>query len=224
MALRSAITLASSLQWVPDHQADVAVLEEPEHLTWYHHGKRWTDKFQHVVGVMHTNYLDYARREEGGAIKAAVLRFVNGWVCRAHCHKVIKLSDAVQDLPRQCTQFVHGVSPQFLEVGAAKAEAARARAQAVAPAAGEAGEAVEGGSAPVWPRGAYFLGKVVWAKGYTELLDLLQQHQQAGHELLPINVYGSGGDKGVRSRPARLAWHVVADGRCACVAPCLQSV
>lgn len=190
------------MQWVPDHQADVAVLEEPEHLTWYHHGKRWTDKFQHVVGVMHTNYLDYARREEGGAVKAAVLRLVNGWVCRAHCHKVIKLSDAVQDLPRQCTQFVHGVSPQFLEVGVAKAEAARARrAEQAAPAAGDAavaetGSGSDGGA--LWPRGAYFLGKVVWAKGYTELLELLQQHKQAGHALEPINVYGAGADKGVR--------------------------
>lgn len=188
-----------AVQWVPDHQADVAVLEEPEHLTWYHHGKRWTDKFQHVVGVMHTNYLDYARREDGGAVKATVLRIVNGWVCRAHCHKVIKLSDAVQDLPRQCTQFVHGVSPQFLEVGAAKAEAARANTAAVAPAAADAAAPPAGGG-PVWPRGAYFLGKVVWAKGYTELLDLLQQHKAAGHELEPINVYGSGADKGVRSR------------------------
>jgi digalactosyldiacylglycerol synthase len=40
----------------------------------YHHGRRWTDKFRHVVGVMHTNYLDYARREEGGHIKEALLK------------------------------------------------------------------------------------------------------------------------------------------------------
>ena len=59
---------------IPDHEADVAVLEEPEHLNWFHHGRRWTDKFNHVVGVMHTNYLDYARREEGGNIKEMVLK------------------------------------------------------------------------------------------------------------------------------------------------------
>jgi hypothetical protein len=40
------------------------------------------------VGIMHTNYLDYARREEGGETKAKLLEAYNNWVCRVHCHKV----------------------------------------------------------------------------------------------------------------------------------------
>mmetsp|Transcript_8747 Transcript_8747/g.18658 ORF Transcript_8747/g.18658 Transcript_8747/m.18658 type:complete len:829 (+) Transcript_8747:101-2587(+) len=161
---------------IPDHEADVAVLEEPEHLNWYHHGKRWTDKFNHVVGIMHTNYLDYARREEGGHVKEMVLKHINAWVCRIHCHKVIKLSDAVQPLPRQETMFVHGVSPSFLQVGQQKAEAA-----------------LEGVQDP-WGKGVYFLGKVLWAKGYTELLDRMKEHVERTGSNIHVDVYGSGPD------------------------------
>lgn len=66
----------------------MAVLEEPEHLTWYHHGNRWTDKFQHVVGIVHTNYLEYVKREKNGAVQAFLLEHVNNWMVRAHCSKV----------------------------------------------------------------------------------------------------------------------------------------
>jgi digalactosyldiacylglycerol synthase len=183
-----------TVQWIPEHEADVAVLEEPEHLNWYHHGRRWTDKFSHVVGIMHTNYLDYARREEGGNFKETLLRAINSWVCRAHTHKVIKLSDAVQRLPRQCTHFVHGVSPKFLEVGAQKSEAAL-----------EAAADVKKRSREVWPKGAYFLGKVVWAKGYTELLGLLEAHKAKTGTDFPMDVYGSGDDKLVRFLCLQLA-------------------
>ena len=195
----SILPVGDITQYVPDAEADVAVLEEPEHLTWYHHGVRWTDKFKHVVGVVHTNYLEYARREENGNMKEAVLRFVNQWVVRAYCHKVVKLSDAVQQLPRAQTCFVHGVSPRFLAIGQERAQRMQqqqqqlAATETAAEAAVAAPAAVDKQPAAVEDKGVYFIGKVVWGKGYTELLDLVQRHCST-HSGLHVDVYGGGDD------------------------------
>ncbi len=86
---RSILAAGDISQFIPDQEADVAVLEEPEHLTWYYHGKRWTDKFQHVVGVVHTNYLEYVKREKNGKLQAFLLKHVNNWVVRIYCNKVL---------------------------------------------------------------------------------------------------------------------------------------
>ena len=59
--------------------------------------------------------------------------------------QVVKLSDAVQPLPRQTTEFVHGVPDSFLAVGEKKSL-----------------PAPEGQAR--FSRGAYFMGKAVWAK------------------------------------------------------------
>nr|GMD62368.1 digalactosyldiacylglycerol synthase 2, chloroplastic-like [Ipomoea batatas] len=158
---------------IPDEEADIAVLEEPEHLTWYHHGKRWKTKFRLVVGIVHTNYPEYVKRERNG-LEALLLKYVNTWVVNIYCHRVIRLSAATQELPRSVICNVHGVNPRFLDIGVKKKE-----------------EQQNGNQA--FTKGAYYIGKMLWSKGYKELLKLLRNHQKelAG---LEIDLYGSGED------------------------------
>jgi digalactosyldiacylglycerol synthase len=169
---------------VPDREADIAILEEPEHLNWYHPGRRWNNKFQYVVGIVHTNYLDYVSREEGGNMKSKVVRSINSLVCRAYCDKVIKLSGAVQHLPKSEICNVHGVSPKFLE------STDRKDSSSSSP------EGSDKEKRSRFKKGVYFMGKALWAKGYSELLDLLAKHKKSSGSNIPLDVYGSGPDFG----------------------------
>ena len=59
---------------------DVALLEEPEHLNWFNHSQRWSSEFEHVVGIMHTNYVEYMRRGAGTPppeLRAVILTLFN---------------------------------------------------------------------------------------------------------------------------------------------------
>lgn len=40
-------------------------------------GVPWTKKFQHVVGICHTNYLVYSKSIQGGSMRSAFLFFMN---------------------------------------------------------------------------------------------------------------------------------------------------
>ncbi|XVE96291.1 hypothetical protein REPUB_Repub02eG0208500 [Reevesia pubescens] len=171
---RSIIPAGDTSQFISSKDSDIAILEEPEHLNWYHHGKRWTDKFNHVVGIVHTNYLEYIKREKNGAIQAFLVKHINNWVTRAYCHKVLRLSAATQDLPKSVICNVHGVNPKFLKIGEKVAEEKELGQQA-------------------FSKGAYFLGKMVWAKGYKELIDLLARHKN-DLDGFKLDVYGNGED------------------------------
>ncbi|KAM3339847.1 digalactosyldiacylglycerol synthase 1, chloroplastic isoform X1 [Capsicum galapagoense] len=173
-ARRSILPAGDTSHFIPSRDADIAILEEPEHLNWYHHGKRWTDKFNHVVGIVHTNYLEYIKREKNGALQAFFVKHINNWVTRAYCDKVLRLSAATQDLPRSLVCNVHGVNPKFLKIGE-KAAADKQSGQ------------------KVFSKGAYFLGKMVWAKGYRELIDLLSKHKTE-FDGFNLDVFGNGED------------------------------
>ncbi|GJP47046.1 hypothetical protein CLOM_g6277 [Closterium sp. NIES-68] len=180
---RSILAVGDISSFIPDGDADVAVLEEPEHLTWYYHGRRWTDKFKHVVGIIHTNYLEYVRREKNGPLQAFLLEHVNNWMVRCYCNNVVRLSAATQDFPRASVCNVHGVGVKFLDIG-----------QRVA-------REMHAGGKP-FSQGAYYLGKMVWGKGYRELVDLLAENRDALGGI-KVDVFGSGEDSDAVRAEAR---------------------
>ncbi|KAK4345829.1 hypothetical protein RND71_036005 [Anisodus tanguticus] len=135
---RSIIPAGDTSQFIFSRDASIGILEEPEHLDWYRHGKHWTDQFNHAVGIIHTNYLEYFKRENDGALQAFLVKHINNWIARAYCDKVLRLSAATQDLPKS---LVCNVYVEFLKIGE-KATADRQSGQ------------------KVFSKGAYFLGKM----------------------------------------------------------------
>jgi len=163
-----------------DDPRDVLILEEPEHLCWYHHGQRWPLLFRHVIGVVHTNYQDYMSKHKDLDVPEELMEAsvfaASTMVCSAYCDVNIKLSDTIMPLPNEVTCNVHGVREDFLRIGDSRVQ------QDVADAAAEPGTV-----------SAYYLGKAVFEKGWGELLDLLEA---AGPELSGVKIdgFGSGFD------------------------------
>ncbi|KAG5068917.1 hypothetical protein JHK85_001294 [Glycine max] len=87
---------------------------------------------------------------------------------------VVRLSAATQDLPKSIICNVHGVNPKLLKIGE-NIVAVR-----------------ELGQKP-FTKGAYFLGKMVWAKGYEELIDLSAKHK-ADLDGFKLDVFQNGED------------------------------
>lgn len=75
-------------------------------------GPKWKSKFKWVVGIAHTNYIEYIKRDvEGGPMTAKFVSFYSWLVVRANCHVVIRLSKGVQSFSDSVVCNVHGVLP-----------------------------------------------------------------------------------------------------------------
>lgn len=127
------------------------------------------DKFDYVLGIIHTNYLAFVRPETGGFYKEPLVYFVNQGMCRAYCHKIIKLSGALQELApeKEVICNVHGVRDEFLAVG-------------------------DQVTANSFTKGAYYVGTMAWAKGAKELFELMKFIQKKTGRVFKVDMYGKG--------------------------------
>mmetsp|Transcript_6153 Transcript_6153/g.8011 ORF Transcript_6153/g.8011 Transcript_6153/m.8011 type:complete len:691 (+) Transcript_6153:209-2281(+) len=163
---------------IPDDESDICILEEPEHLNWYRsEGSSWYQKFNHVIGICHTNYRTYMGEGSNNKVLEAMMHYINIWMVRAYCHRVIKLSGVLQKYApeKEVVCNVHGVRDTFLEIGAEKAKTKE------------------------FTKGAYFIGKKLWGKGYDLMCSLLDYCESGGPNREPVSVamdlYGSGPDE-----------------------------
>jgi digalactosyldiacylglycerol synthase len=115
-------------------------------------------------------------------------------MCRAHCHRVIKLSGTLgQFAPeKELVENVHGVRFSFLDAG----EQVRERLMS-----DPVEDSVFGANAE--PK-VYFIGKMLWSKGLGSLMELLKYAEESAGTKVHIDMYGGGPDKDEASAKAEL--------------------
>lgn len=176
---------------VPKEEADICILEEPEHLNWFptppvqksgvgadgnnnaaatNDELGWLQKFRHVIGVIHTNYSAYIRQYgyTTSLVTEPALNKLSAMMVRAYCTKAIRLSDTLPsyDASKEVTCNIHGVRSEFLDPPVVKEKASGVEK-----------------CAPV-----YFVGKVIWAKGFDLLLELQERYKVAFGVYFPMDV------------------------------------
>jgi len=164
----------------------VCILEEPEHLNWYRApGEGWTKVFNYVVGVVHTNYIEYASTQFHGLWTAPAIQVMSSAMIRAYCHKVIKLSGVLQTYApeKEVVENVHGVREDFIKEGRRRATKSSERP----PSSPSLNDEAEGQ--------VYFIGKILWAKGFDNLLELEDFYHECTGKYFSIDIYGGGPDQ-----------------------------
>lgn len=200
--LKSIFAMGDIISVIPDEDADVCILEEPEHLNWYRApGDGWTKKFRFVIGIIHTNYVEYASSHYSGLWTAPAIRLMSSAMVRAYCHVVIKLSDTLQTFAeeKERTSNVHGVRIDFLKVGDRRATANHDRKERNKHGDNPSIMCNDGNVSSEQERSTsrgnsdvYFIGKLLWAKGLDKLIELENYYRGCTGRYFSIDVYGNG--------------------------------
>ena len=111
------------------------------------------------------------------------MRLLCSWMCRAHCHRVIKLSGTLQVLApeKELVENVHGVRSTFLSIGKELREKLES-------------ESDIGVFGPEAPPSVYFIGKLLWSKGIGSLMDLIKYAEETADLVIDLDMYGGGPD------------------------------
>ena len=165
----------------------------------------WAYKFRFVVGICHTNYAAYIKRYGIGAsvIAAPAIIAFNALVVRAYCHRVIKLSGVLQEFVpgKEVTCNVHGVRPDFLtpltEDDKCNEEVSDNEEVPLHAVSGCSDE--PGGSEGRIPC-VYFIGKLLWAKGFDDMLEIQERYRKRTGCFFPVDIYGGGPDENAIKR------------------------
>ena len=125
------------------------------------------------------------------------MKLLTSWMCRAHCHRVIKLSGTLQQFApeKELVENVHGVRRTFLDVG----DELRTKLTSSPQGGGAGGIPVFGPDADPT---AYFIGKMLWSKGLASLMDLMKYAEESAGLRVKMDMYGGGPDKDEASAKA----------------------
>lgn len=159
----------------------------------------WASKFRYVIGILHTNYGDYIRQYGmmgTSFLGASALQALSTLVVRAYCHKVIRLSDTLPSFwtanhssqykyppnttlegVSECMETtcnVHGVRDDFLNPAIPKPSIDPNETK---------------------PATVYFIGKLIWAKGFEQVLEVQELYRTDTTDYFEMDIYGSGNDE-----------------------------
>jgi len=136
--------------------------------------------------------------------QAPGMRLLSAWMCRAHCHRIIKLSGTLDNFApeKELVENVHGCRKSFLNYGVELSKVLKS------PEA--ANHLVFGPDAD--PK-VYFIGKMLWSKGINYLMELLKYAEESAGLKIDMDMYGGGPNlEEARERSASLGLSMIYHG------------